>query len=1382
MFNLFEGRAINRTHMKYTSILIGIWLTIALAGGAVWSESLQIDSDQALARYNSGKQFFEAANYQQAIESWQDALRFYRQLQDQQGVGSVLSNLAMAYLKLGDDLKSVTLLEEALAGYDTSGDKEGTTFALESLLDIYKRRSDFKNTIKYYERLLAAARRGGERKRTAELLFDLALTRGKLGNYRDEIAHLKDALAIDEELNDAQGVILDTINLADAYNKLGDYRTAIGYYNSALKHDTARDNRQGIRSDLSAIGTAYSRLGEYARATVFFERSASLAEELGDRQAMAADFGNLGIAYSKLGQSQKAIERYGKAFAAAEAAGVSTNIWASLINLGREYAKIGKYRDAITCFEKAKALLGKISVSRGEERSLLSDLGEAYGKAGEFRAAITISQAALALGSGVNNTRDDLNDLLNIGYCHGKLGEYRTAVTTLEMALEHVKKMKHENIRLNLLDLLGDHLDKLHEYKQSIDYYQQALVIADSSGDAARKGRLLAKLGVEHAWAGEYSKAITVLEQARVVADKAGDRQLKGIVLGGLGFVTMQQQWSLGFDQRLEIVVAEALAKQAKGVPLTDLGASLRQHKEISLFEQASTIAAETGDIEHQSDWLRYLGRAYFDIGDFRAAIHSYEKALKLAHSNGDREFAGVLYGGLGNCRLALGDYRTAIGYFEQARVIADQSGDADDKGVALGNLGNISCLLGDYVRGISYYEQALALGEKTNNSRTIGTALLDLGDAYRDNHNFQKAIEYYEKSRAYSLANGGSADYAEQGIGDAYLALGRDADAYYFYLRSNNPVQLGRYQLKQHHFSEAKAEFNRGRAEAEAARNASAILPRWIGLGLACEGLKEYDEAYGWYRKAVAFMEEQREQLAPGEREHYFDGKVGGLSRIEAYEGAARCAYLLGHQDESFYWAENTRGRLMSELLARRKSGTTYKIPPGLAVEEEKLVSDILINRRARQSAYGQNTPGQQQLLEAEYANLKVALDRLIDRFRKEYPQYASIRYPQPEKLSQLALRSKETIVEYEVTEPYTIGFVIRDGKIVKTFKVAVTRVELSALVTRFRAPFQDGLGGREARPDLAKELGKLLLGPAVSVLNRGERLIIIPDESLSLLPFEALMLPTPDASKGTSVYAMDKYPISYYQSASVLSLQRTLHISRTNLPTFFGLGDPVYDTADQRAAGMRSLAVVQKQSGGRVGSNPVAEAGYQFARLPNTGKEVREVGKLFTSTLLLGLDASIAKLQKLDLSRQRYLLFSTHGVLGDEIPYVKEPALVLSLIDNNEEGRFLTASKIFELNLNADLVGLSACNTGLGIQSAGEGVVGLSRAFMYAGTDTVLVSLWSVADESTYHLMVRFFTNLKAGMDKLSALQDAKNYLRSIGYDSPFYWASFVLVGEVR
>jgi len=658
----------------------------------------------------------------------------------------------------------------------------------------------------------------------------------------------------------------------------------------------------------------------------------------------------------------------------------------------------------------------------------------------------------------------------------------------------------------------------------------------------------------------------------------------------------------------------------------------------------------------------------------------------------------------------------------------------------------------------------------------------------------------------------------------------------------------------------------------------------------------------------------------------------------------------MLNLFDEAFYWAENTRGRIFSELLSRRHEGEDYKIPLQLAQAEEELTTQLMINKRQQQKAFEKNNPDLLKTLEEEYPALKEKMDRLIDRLRREYPQYASIRYPQPVKLSQLALRKGETIIEYEVTEPYTIGLVIRDDKVVKGFRVEKTREELEALVSRFRSPFQEGHDMNEFSLILAKEMADLFLKPALQALGKGERIIIIPDEALSLIPYESLLLSAPlevlreeetvlaQAKKQTDegivnkstiirglshvpitrgsgvtvpsrvtthilfdtgssrirkesqkqlseivsalksaelknasvrieghtdstgdpkfnlrlslkrahevkdylvrngiqekrlsftgkgdtepiadnatdkgkrinrrvvfvratdqtalsppkgvVYAVDDYHISYYQSASVLSLHRGLHIDRAREKTFFGLGDPIYDTQDKRSAGLRAVTIVEKKprmpSKDTADLQDIQEAGYAFSRLINTEKEVKEVGKLFPQSIIFtGADASEEKIKKEDLTSRRYILFSTHGILGNEIPYIKQPALVLNLVGNDREDGYLTATEIFNMNLNADLIALSACKTGLGVQSAGEGVVGLSRAFMYAGTDSVLVSLWSVADESTYKLMANFFDGLKNGKDKLTALNDAKNYLRKNGYDHPFYWAPFILMGEAN
>jgi CHAT domain-containing protein len=985
------------------------------------------------------------------------------------------------------------------------------------------------------------------------------------------------------------------------------------------------------------------------------------------------------------------------------------------------------------------------------------------------------------------------------------------------------------------------------------------------------------------------------------------------------------------------------------GTAYSDLG---DYRKAISFYEKALAIAEEIGDKQGKGSWLGNLGRAYGDLGDYRKAISFGEKALAIAEEIGDKKGKGNRLGNLGLAYSDLGDYRKAISFYEKGLAIAEEIGDKKGKGYHLGNMGNAYKDLGDYRKAISFYEKALAIAEEIGDKQGKGNHLGNMGNAYSDLGDYRQAIGFHEKAIDIYKEIGVSYSISEGNLADAYLELDRDDEALAIYTKQNHSIRLGRYYLKKREYARARKQFDRDREKDEEAKKASFILPQWIGLGLSNEGLKEYQGAYKWYTKAITFMEEQRAALTSAAREHYFEGKEFGIPRIEAYEGAVRTAFMLGKYDEAFFWAENTRGRITSELLSSRHSGSNSKISANLAKEEEELSTQIMMNKKQQQIAFEKNNPELLKQLEAKYPALKTKMDNLIDRLRKEHPQYAAIKYPQPVKLSQLALKPGETIIEYEVTDPYSIGLVIRDGKVIKSFKVDKTRKELEALIKKFRSPFQEGADINSFSTNQATQLADLLIKPALSAVKKGDRLIIVPDESLALLPFESLLLSAPadalkeeatlfaQAAKQTEgdtvdkdsiirglakpatnrgvirlsprvsthilfnsgsaqvkgesdnqlkeilaaltsnklkgakirieghtdsvgdakfnlrlsqkraktiydyltkngipaehlnytgkgdteqiasnsdekgrkqnrrvdfvridsvatnlkaapakgfVYAMDEYPISYYQSASVLSLQRGLKIKRATDKSFFGLGDPVFDTTDSRSSGMRGLKVVAKDQpagGSEIANNEeTKDAGYQFGRLVNTEKEVKEVGKLFSNAkLLTGADASEETLKGEDLSAKRYLLFSTHGILGNEIPYIKQPALVLNLVGNDKEDGFLTASEILNLNLNADVVCLSACKTGLGVQSAGEGVVGLSRAFMYAGTDTVLVSLWSVADESTYKLMVKFFEGVKSGKDKMTALKEAKNYLRKNGYDNPFYWAPFILMGEAR
>jgi CHAT domain-containing protein len=297
-------------------------------------------------------------------------------------------------------------------------------------------------------------------------------------------------------------------------------------------------------------------------------------------------------------------------------------------------------------------------------------------------------------------------------------------------------------------------------------------------------------------------------------------------------------------------------------------------------------------------------------------------------------------------------------------------------------------------------------------------------------------------------------------------------------------------------------------------------------------------------------------------------------------------------------------------------------------------------------------------------------------------------------------------------------------------------------------------------------------LLQPAQSYLTKKSKLVIIPDGILNYLPFEVLLTENRGIGSPPSYselpYLMKKYPVSYAQSASVLKslLSEKSGVSQTypGNRKLVAFGDPVYDSANDSSG----------------------TSANKYQRLECSAKEIENIASLFkkgNADIYLRGDATEENVKREgELKKFNYVHFATHGFIDESKPDFS--SLVLTQDKNSEEDGFLRATEIFNLNLNADLVVLSACQTGLGKLIRGEGMVGLTRAFMYAGTPSVLVSLWSVKDASTATLMSDFYKNLiKGKLSKTDALRKAQlSMLGNEKFAHPFYWAPFVLVGDWR
>jgi CHAT domain-containing protein len=400
---------------------------------------------------------------------------------------------------------------------------------------------------------------------------------------------------------------------------------------------------------------------------------------------------------------------------------------------------------------------------------------------------------------------------------------------------------------------------------------------------------------------------------------------------------------------------------------------------------------------------------------------------------------------------------------------------------------------------------------------------------------------------------------------------------------------------------------------------------------------------------------------------------------------------------------------------------------------------------------------------------------------------------------LAELEIQDGETVILYKLGLERSYAWVIgkrgNKNEILKFIRLPITTAEVEKISIKLLMPFIK-TKYNEFDLNIAADLFDKILKPVLEGVTISKHLIVIPDGILNVVPFELLVTKIgcgKDFKK--PCFFGDQFNVKYYPSATILTFNRQA-MPQTSLShdLLFAVGDPIYSTDDERLDQSQISLLHENENeqkssvlvrSGRIRKGAQDQC-YSFDRLKNTGIEVNKIRDIFKNSygkeeVLTGYEAREGNVKSKDLTQYRYLHFAVHGMLAYDIPYLKEPALVLGIYppEDKEDG-FLTLSEIYSLRLNADLVTLSACNTGLGFRYAGEGVVGLSRAFMNVGARSVLVSLWEVADESTALFMEEFYRLLNSGMEKTEALEKAKYKLRQMGYENPYFWAPFILIGD--
>lgn len=917
--------------------------------------------------------------------------------------------------------------------------------------------------------------------------------------------------------------------------------------------------------------------------------------------------------------------------------------------------------------------------------------------------------------------------------------------------------------------------------QRSLELDSRALALWRELGEPGREAESLSRMGLCRRDLGEAAAAVPLFEQALALYRAHGDGYGEAGALNNL-----------------------CLMRHAEGA----------LHEALDCYERALALCRDAGAPQREMSVLVSAAGAEAALGEPQAARRRYEAALGLARRLGDLGAEARALSSLSLVERSGGRLAEALDQAGRALALFRRLGDRSWEARTLTHLGWFQLSLGRPERALPELEAALALRREAGDRRGEAVTLHHLGRARADLGEKEAALELGRAGLAAARAAGDRAVEADvlELLGSLLANTSRPADRAEG--RAGLEAALAIRRDLGHRPGEAAAlqllgELDLAAGEPAAARDrlaAALDLQRAIGLplgearslaGLAAaeRRLGRLEAARGRFEEAVGVIESLRAAVAaPDQRaaflstqrrtfEQYLDLLLD-LHRSEPAGGWAAAALELH---------ERSRARGLLDLLQESGADLRGGVDPELDRREQEVLQRLNAKAQRRAEApAGAAGEARRRALEGEAAALLAELDRLETEIRRQSPRYAAVTPRTPLRAAEVqALIDPGTLLlEYSLGEERSALWAVSDDAL--ELHELPGREAIEAAVRRGLATLRTVAVGEaaDAGGDLVT-IGRLLLGPVAGRLDR-RRLVVVPDGILEMLPFAAL--PEPGAVPGQREDPLVvRHEIAYLPSASVLAALRREPAPPPAERTLAVLADPVFDRRDPRVAGAILEGTVIS-AGAAVAPPPalpatptpdVMRAG--FARLPGSRREAEAIATLVEprqARVLLDFQASRRALLAGALAGSRILHLATHGVIDTRTPELS--GLVLSLVDERgaPQDGFLGLRDVFGLRLDAELVVLSGCETALGKELRGEGLMGLTRGFLYAGARRVAASLWRVQDRATAELMTRFYQGLLArGLPPAAALREAQ--LALLGdrrFAAPAHWAPFIVVGDWR
>ncbi|BAY81480.1 TPR repeat-containing protein [Calothrix parasitica NIES-267] len=901
-----------------------------------------------------------------------------------------------------------------------------------------------------------------------------------------------------------------------------------------------------------------------------------------------------------------------------------------------------------------------------------------------------------------------------------------------------------------------------NQQEAALQSFQKALTIYRDVKNSKGEGWALASLGLINFELQDYPKAIDYYQKSLAIAREIKNSELEAIVQPMLAKAQLRSNSKKAKADRL-------LNQGIKQVQTGQLTAALQS------WEEALKIYREIKDRQGEGKVLGSLGIAYDISGEYLKAIDYHKQSLKIAQELNNRLGEGQSSGNLGLTYHALGKYLKAIKYHEQSLKIAQELNNRNGESAALENLGLAYRNLGNYPKAIDYHEQSLKISRDIEYRRGEGQSLGNLGIIYHSLGDYPKAIEYHQQSKkiARDIKNPLGESAALGNIGSAYDELGNYPKAIYYHEQRlkiareiKNPLgesqslgNLGSSYNSSGDYSKAIDNYQQSLKIARGIKDPLSESQLLGNLGVVYRNLGDYSKAINNQQQSLKIAREIKNRNSKG----------FALSNLGfTYYKQGKLTLAESSLIEGIKVYESLRGRELKDsekVTFFDTQSNTYKFLQQVLVAQNKSTAALEISERGRGRAF---------------------VELLASRLSSN-PQEQSPKPPNTTEIKQIAKQQNSTLVQYSIIDdefkiagkPKTkeselyIWVIKPSGEI--TFRKADLKplwqkenTTLSELVSTtrkslgvsddersiFSAKFKNPVNEKIQRESLQK-LHQLLVKPIADLLptDPNQRVTFVPQSDLFLVPFPALM-----DSQGK--YLIEKHTILTAPAIQVLELTRSQQQRIKTLPKL-----------------SRQNALIVGNPTMPKFNTKYGEAGKQLSSLPGAKREAEAIAPLFNTTALTSDEATETAI-KAKLPQAGVIHLATHGLFDGFQGLQSSIALAPSSQDNG----LLTASEILDIKLNADLVVLSACNTGRG-RITGDGVIGLSRSLFLAGTPSVLVSLWAVPDAPTAELMTDFYQNLyQKNLDKAQALRQAMLKMKEQYPKAPRKWAAFTLIGEAE